>query len=593
MAIEIPNVQRLRFHINMWCLLFFAALLLGPLQVSAQKRATLVIENGSLPNNFKSEYAYADSISLKRVVNAMAAALYDEGYLEALNTFIQTDSTGSRVVFNLGPRYTWSEVLLDESLLELPSQLDLKKTPFNDKPVAPSKMATINKKVLTYLENHGYPFATIRYSDFKFDEAKVSAKVSVMRGELITLDSLVIAGDCKLSETYLRNYLSLGVGDVYDERIIRRIQDRIRELPMVTEIRPFTVAFSGDQCRVSLYLKDKRASQVDGIIGIQPPSNNSPVDNRTKVTADVRLRLLSAFGRGELFDFNWKQPSPLTQDLKVKFNYPFLFNSPFGTEAGVSIYKKDTTYVDVLLEGGVQFLLDGGNYLKVFVKDKSSSLVSTDRYRNATVLPSFADVRKTLYGVGIKKLAVDYKLNPRKGYLMEVSLSAGNRVVKQNSALPEALYDSIDLKSVQFDGEVQAGVFFSLASRWVVALLGKGGVTQGSGLFDNELYRFGGINNLRGFDEESIRASAFAIATGELRYLLDRNSYLNLFFDQGWYERKTGNAYLRDTPYGFGAGIAFDSKLGIFSINYALGSEQGNPILFKTAKVHFGVVNYF
>ncbi|MFZ9943867.1 MAG: BamA/TamA family outer membrane protein, partial [Bacteroidia bacterium] len=213
--------------------------------------------------------------------------------------------------------------------------------------------------------------------------------------------------------------------------------------------------------------------------------------------------------------------------------------------------------------------------------------------RNATVLPPFADVRKTLYGAGIKKLVVDYKLNPKKGYLIDFSISAGNRIVKQNSALPEALYDSVELKSLQIDSEVSLGGFFPLSGRWVFAVLGKGGITQGSGLFDNELYRFGGINTLRGFDEESLRATAYAIGTGELRYLLDRNSYLSLFFDQGWYERNTGFDYLRDTPYGFGAGIAFDSKLGIFSINYALGSEQGNPILFKTAKVHFGVVNYF
>ena len=99
--------------------------------------------------------------------------------------------------------------------------------------------------------------------------------------------------------------------------------------------------------------------------------------------------------------------------------------------------------MDVLLEGGVQFLLDGGNYLKIFIKDKTSSLISTDRYRNATVLPPFADVRKTLYGAGIKKLVVDYKLNPKKGYLIDFSISAGNRIVKQNSALPEALYDSV------------------------------------------------------------------------------------------------------------------------------------------------------
>jgi hypothetical protein len=30
-----------------------------------------------------------------------------------------------------------------------------------------------------------------------------------------------------------------------------------------------------------------------------------------------------------------------------------------------------------------------------------------------------------------------------------------------------------------------------------------------------------------------------------------------------------------------------------FGITYALGSQENNPISFKTGKIHFGYVNYF
>jgi hypothetical protein len=53
------------------------------------------------------------------------------------------------------------------------------------------------------------------------------------------------------------------------------------------------------------------------------------------------------------------------------------------------------------------------------------------------------------------------------------------------------------------------------------------------------------------------------------------------------------NSYFHDIPYSFGAGISFQTKAGIFSMNYALGSEQGNPIQFRGAKIHFGFINYF
>jgi hemolysin activation/secretion protein len=120
-----------------------------------------------------------------------------------------------------------------------------------------------------------------------------------------------------------------------------------------------------------------------------------------------------------------------------------------------------------------------------------------------------------------------------------------------------------------------------------------GGGLSGENTFSNELFRFGGLRTLRGFDEESLTASLFVMGKVELRYLLEENSYFFAFVNQAWYERNTRTDYVQDQPIGFGAGITFETRLGIFSFNYALGKEFDNPIRFKAAKVHFGLINYF
>lgn len=111
-------------------------------------------------------------------------------------------------------------------------------------------------------------------------------------------------------------------------------------------------------------------------------------------------------------------------------------------------------------------------------------------------------------------------------------------------------------------------------------------------LFQNEMFRIGGIHSLRGFDELSISASTFGIATAEYRFLLDQNSNIYVFYDRAYYEQAEAETFFADRPYGFGAGIAFETRAGIFSVNYALGSQQNNPILFRSAKIHFGFVNF-
>jgi hemolysin activation/secretion protein len=107
------------------------------------------------------------------------------------------------------------------------------------------------------------------------------------------------------------------------------------------------------------------------------------------------------------------------------------------------------------------------------------------------------------------------------------------------------------------------------------------------------LNRIGGIHTLRGFNEESLFASSYSIFTAEIRYLLDQNSAVFLFCDVAWYERNLKSGYFNDTPKGFGAGVFFQTRAGLFSFTYALGSEQGNPILLRGSKVHFGFINYF
>ena len=98
---------------------------------------------------------------------------------------------------------------------------------------------------------------------------------------------------------------------------------------------------------------------------------------------------------------------------------------------------------------------------------------------------------------------------------------------------------------------------------------------------------------LRGFDEESINASSYAIGTIEFRYLLEQNSYTYLFIDGGYYENKSIEEYKSDTPFGFGLGISFETKAGIFSLNYALGYQENELAPIRAAKIHFGFVNFF
>src|ERR1019366_2080872 len=107
--------------------------------------------------------------------------------------------------------------------------------------------------------------------------------------------------------------------------------------------------------------------------------------------------------------------------------------------------------------------------------------------------------------------------------------------IKKNPQINPEVYDSLKLTSTEYKVEYSFDYYFPLSLRNVIDIGAKGGIINSPDLFQNELYRFGGLNTLRGFDELSIYASNYEMWKVEFRYIMEQNSYLFVFYNQAWY----------------------------------------------------------
>jgi hemolysin activation/secretion protein len=155
----------------------------------------------------------------------------------------------------------------------------------------------------------------------------------------------------------------------------------------------------------------------------------------------------------------------------------------------------------------------------------------------------------------------------------------------------KTISDSIK-NSTTFRVNFQYQRYFQLYKRNVLKLAAQFESYYAPAIYQNELYRFGGINSMRGFNEEELFASTKLITTLEYRFIVDKNSNAFLFYDQAFYEN-AAVTYKKDYPFGIGAGFSFGTKLGIFSISYALGNQLSNSLDFRSGKIHFGYTAYF
>jgi hemolysin activation/secretion protein len=135
--------------------------------------------------------------------------------------------------------------------------------------------------------------------------------------------------------------------------------------------------------------------------------------------------------------------------------------------------------------------------------------------------------------------------------------------------------------------------YLPLGGNFVLHLRTLDGVMFNKYLFENELFRLGGIQNIRGMDENSVTASSYITGSIEFRYLFEEQSNLFLFFDGAYWQKDISAEFKEDTPIGFGIGMNLQTKAGIFTISWALGRQYGNPVNIGTAKVHIGYIQRF
>ncbi|MCX6274416.1 MAG: BamA/TamA family outer membrane protein [Bacteroidetes bacterium] len=584
------------FSLKMTALLIFMIL---PYYSFCQKKYSLNLqltdtnhskEYNGIKKQLLSSATFKDSISVRRELQKAILKLQENGYLACSIDSIHTDSTSYTAYLFLGDKYKWAKLSkgnADDAMLSgtgFRSKLYAKKTFRFD------QLAKMENNIIINCENNGYPFALVKLDSISISENAVHASLNVDKNRFCKIDSVIMKGKDVVAPVYIYNYIGIKPGVVYNESKVTRISTRLRELPFVSESRSNEIVFEEKHTKLLLYLEPRKASQFDGVLGVAP-------DNAGKIilTGEAHLKLQNALRRGEVIELNWKQLSAKTQDLKVHALYPYLFNTPIGIDGNLSIYKQDTTYIDVIKNLGVQYMFNGTNFIKAFVNDKESTLLSTKGFESQTVLPAFADITTTSYGLTIHFEKLDYRFNPRKGFMIETSPSTGNRVIKKNGDLNPVIYDSLKLRATQYHFDFAGDYFIPISQRQVINIGNKSGYVYSPDLFTNELFRIGGLKTLRGFDEESIRASLFTIGKIEYRYLLEQNSFLFAFYNQAWYENKSRGEVIdrTDTPYGFGAGINFETKLGIMSVSYALGKQFDNPLYFKNGKVHFGIISYF
>ncbi|RPH31919.1 MAG: hypothetical protein EHM93_11670 [Bacteroidales bacterium] len=522
-----------------------------------------------------------DSLLIEKVLSDFLIPLYSKGFLSASIDTIVCDSATITAYGKMGLKYHWVKLIPDSASNMVLNDLGINLPKFSGKPVSPKFLARYINLSLHYLEDNGYPFAKVGLNNIDISNSSVNATIGIDKGSRVIIDTIYLKGDARIATQKLSALINLKRGELYSESKIRRIDSRLNQQQYLSIIKPSEIEFLNQKARVYCYLSNRPASRFWGLAGFYSDRE----DGKIKLNGDINLSLVNSLRYGEKINFVWSAPGEGTQNLNINTDWPYILGWQVGVVGAFSLYRHDSTYISLNPKLSFSFFTtSGGRFLLNLDYKKTSytsnSLVSQAQYGNSSAF---------LYGLGYEYSLYDNAILPTRGISLRTNVNTGSRRLQKQKPISNLI-----------EGDIFAETFIPLyEKRFVLGIRSNSKVraiynTKGSTtLFENEMYRIGGMGTIRGFNQEAVLSTAYSIASLELHLRTSEGSGIYLFTEKA-FVRAYELGFSRDRwPMGLGIGLNMVIKAGLFNLSYALGQGFGQSLSTRDAKVHFGIATTF
>lgn len=554
-----------------------------------------IIDQPKLLKNFPYTKIHQDSVSAIHTSQQLLATMQKVGYFEALLENVEVREKRVVASFRVGTPYFWKKLdkgNLDKSMLR---HIHFKKKKFTNQAFDYEKWENLQDKILTYAENNGYPFASVQLDSMIWSKNQLEAQILYEAGKLFFLDTIHVVGKLKVKQKFLQNYLKLNTGDVFSQAKVARAEKLLKQLPFLKVVRKPSVSFKSLSSKThvaypDLYLNPKKASQIDLIVGFLP---NEERENQVLVTGNVDITLRNLFRSGVDFSGQWQRLRTETQLLKMNYVQRTLGKTNFAFETSLDFLKQDTSFTRITFPKlDLKYRLPNTAEFSVGLHFFRTRILDSTLYNNE-FLPEVLDLNFNAYTVGYVWNNLDDYFTPRKGNRFALNLMIGNKNIIQNQNIPDSLYRDVSLQSTQIQATGYYEQHFKTGKQTSLMTRIRLGMLLNDNLFENELFQLGGLQTLRGHNENTFFASNYGILTAEYRLFFEEESYIFAFYEQGFLQKQVLDTFEQDTPLGTGFGLSFKTRAGIFNFVYALGRSAEQTLSFNRSKIHFGLVSRF
>lgn len=522
-----------------------------------------------IEGRYDAETKIIDSLSYKKIhenvksineeTSLLSDRLFKMGYLEnTISDNIKVNDTTFMYKFSIGQKTKSIHIYTGNISPDIKELLSISK----DTIILPLEdVEAFMTANVASLERRGYSLSSMQLIDYAANQNSLTATLKVKTEKKRILNDIVLEGYKKFPEGIRKNIAKQYKGEVFNQENLQRIYNDFNALRFVNQIRYPEILFKQDTTKVYVYIEKAKPNSFDGFIGFSNDDQNKVIFN-----GYLDLMLNNVLNTGEKFNLFWKSDGNKQTTFNASLELPYIFRSPIGLKGSLRIFKQDSTFQNTVTDINIGYYFSYNS--KLFVGHQQSQSVDIQNLNSATLSDFSNSFFTSTYEF------TDYNLDdflfPEKTRLF-VKGGLGKRDAKTGD-------------SDQYFIQANFSHNFYLNKRNVINLKNQSYYLKSDTYIINELFRFGGINSIRGFNENSLQANLLVALMAEYRYALSSGMYVHSITDYGYFQDETSKT--RNNLLGLGFGFGLFTKTGLFNIIYANGSTKDQQIKLSNSIVH-------
>lgn len=422
------------------------------------------------------------------------------------------------------------------------------------------------KTTLKNLEKKGYPLSKLKLLNTKANNDTLYTNLNITFDQQKTINDIVIKTEDKTADLFPASHLHQ-INKKYKNKnltkeIINELYLDFQKFNYLDQIKYPEILFLKDSTKVYIYLEKRKTNTFDGFIGF-----NNNEKNKLKVNGYLDLNLENAIKYGERISIFWKNDGNQQTTFKANLEIPYLFKTPLALKTELAIFKQDSTFQNTKTGINIGYLF---NYNTKFYLGYSATRSSDIQNTNNAIA---SDYKNSFFTMNFEYLKKSQLITSETKTSIKIKTGIGSR---------NLLIENPDLTiNKQFFVESEITYVFCINKKNNIILRNQVYFLQSNNYLNSELYRFGGVNSIRGFEENSLQASKYSTLLSEYNHIVNSNLKTHIFLDYSILKNNKS-----EKIFAIGSGISIINKNNSLKLIIANGNENIQSIKLSKTIMH-------